>query len=218
MIKKQLHILVSSILAGFCIVIGVLVYLNLLNMGQKIVGSLFFGLGLFGIIHFNLHLYTGKVGAVLDNKPSYLIDLLTCLIGNFIGVIILSLLAKLTRTISPEIIEVATNIVNQKQNDSPLSIFILAFFCGIMIYLACKGHTNCPYTLGKVIFVFLAVAIFILAGFEHCIANAAYYTIAGIFNLKAFGYFLLMILGNALGAIFFDGMMKLKVKLMEKAE
>ena len=182
-------------------------------MDQKLLGSLFFGLGLFAIIHFNLYLYTGKVGAMLDNKPAYLLDLFTCLCGNFIGVILLSLLAKTTRTISPEIIEIATSIVSQKQADNPLSIFILAFFCGIMIYLAVKGHKECPYSLGKVIFVFLAVSIFILAGFEHCIANAAYYTIAGVFNLKAFGYFLLMIIGNGLGAIFFDGLMKLTNKI-----
>ncbi len=211
--RKHLHILISSILAGFCIVIGVLVYLSLLLMNQKIIGSVFFGLGLFGIIHFNLHLYTGKVGAVLDNKPNYFLELLTCLIGNFIGVILLSLLAKATRIVTPEMIELAKGLVLTKQNDNPLSIFVLAIFCGFMIYIACRGHKDCTYSLGKVIFVFLAVAIFILAGFEHCIANAAYYTIAGVFSWKCLWYFILMIVGNGVGAIFFDFLMKLKESL-----
>ena len=216
--RKHLHILVSSMLAGFCIVIGVLVYLSLLLMDQKLVGSVFFGLGLFGIIHFDLHLYTGKVGAVLDNKPKYFLELFTCLIGNFVGVVLLAYLAKLTRIVTPEMISLAQNLVNSKQNDRPFSIFTLAVFCGFMIYIACRGHRECKYSLGKVIFVFLAVSIFILAGFEHCIANAAYYTIAGIFDLKCLWYFILMIVGNGVGAILFDFLMKLKESLGKPKE
>ena len=73
--KHYLKIFISSLLAGFCIVIGASVYLSLLAT-SKIVGSLLFGFGLFVIINFELHLYTGKVGFILDNKPKYLLDLL----------------------------------------------------------------------------------------------------------------------------------------------
>ena len=47
--------------------------------------------------------------------------------------------------------------------------------------------------------VFLCVAIFILCGFEHCIANMYYFSAAGVWSVKTFGYILLMTLGNALG-------------------
>ena len=66
--KKYAYIFLSALLSGFCITIGVCVYLSVVQI-NKIVGSLLFGLGLFGIVHFNLFLYTGKVGNLLDNKP-----------------------------------------------------------------------------------------------------------------------------------------------------
>ncbi|MBE6137929.1 MAG: formate/nitrite transporter family protein [Erysipelotrichaceae bacterium] len=205
--KKYLDIFLSAILSGVCISLGVCVYLSLIATA-KIIGSLFFGLGLFIIIHFKLHLYTGKVGDVLNHSPKYLFDLLICIIGNFVGVLATTSIMKLTR-LNPTLVQEAFKIVETKQADSWYSILILSTLCGVMIYIACKGHEKCEYPLGKVIFCFLAISIFILCGFEHCIANAAYYTLAGIFNLKAFGYFLLMILGNAIGAIFVDGAFKI---------
>ncbi len=205
--KHYLLILLSSIMSGFCITIGASVYLICIPT-NKIVGTLFFSIGLFTIIHFNLWLYTGKVGFTLENKPKYLLDLLTCVIGNFIGVIALTSLLKLTRMAQP-VIEQAKLLVQAKQNDTWYSIFFLSVMCGVMIYLAVKGHQKCEYALGKVLFVFLSVSVFILLSFEHCVANAVYYTYAGYFSWKAFGYFLLMIIGNGLGSIIFDGLLKL---------
>lgn len=205
--KKYLAIFLSSILAGFCIVIGVTAFLSL-RKSNFIAGTLIFGLGLFSIMHCKLYLYTGKVGAVLNNKPKYLLDLLICITGNFIGVITLSFIMKLTR-IAPMLESEALELVTTKQNDSWYSIFILAIMCGIMIYIAVQGHEKSQYTLGKALFCFLAVSAFIISGHEHCIANAAYYTLAGVFNTKALGYFLLMILGNAIGSIGIDGLLKI---------
>ena len=204
--KRYLYVLISAITSGFCITIGASVYLSLIET-NKIVGSLLFGFGLFTIIHFNIHLYTGKVGNVLNKKPIYLIELLICMLGNFIGVIFLSFIIKQTR-IGDNLAIQALKLVEAKQNDTWYSILILATMCGVMIYLAVKGYQKSEYPLGKVIFCFLAISIFILCSFEHCIANAAYYTLAGVFNLKALGYFLLMILGNAIGAIVLDGIFK----------
>lgn len=204
--KKYLSIFISSILSGFFITLGVCVYLTLVST-SKILGSLFFGLGLFAIIHLNLYLYTGKVGAVLDNKPKYILDLCVCLIGNILGVLFLASILKLTRGADMLQAE-ALKIVEIKQKDSWYSIFILSMLCGVMIYLAVVGHRVCPYGIGKVLFCFLAVSIFILCGFEHCVANTAYYTLAGVFDLKALSNFILMILGNAAGAILFDGLIK----------
>ena len=47
----------------------------------------------------------------------------------------------------------------------------------------------------------MGVMAFILCGFEHCVANMFYFSIAGIFSLKVFGYLLIMILGNSIGSI-----------------
>lgn len=210
--KKYLSIFISSTLAGFCIVIGACVFLMLKAKGQEFVGSLCFGLGLFTIIHFGFHLYTGKVSDVLNNKPKYIIDLVVCLIGNIIGVILLTLIIKQTR-LDNTLIAQAQQIVQAKENDSWYSLLILSSLCGVMIYLAVKGHAKCEYPIGKVLFCFLAISIFILCGFEHCVANCSYYTLAGVFNIKVLFKFIIMILGNAIGAIAFDGLLKLMTYL-----
>lgn len=212
--NKYLEILISSILSGILIGIGATIYLMVLPI-NKIVGSLFFGFGLFAIIQFELFLFTGKVGFVLDHKPKYLLDLLVGIIGNFIGIISFCLLMKLTRC-QGTLVEQSINLVELKQNDSWYSILFLSIFCGMMIYLAVQGHKKTPYGIGKAIMCFLGVSIFILCGFEHCIANAAYYTYAGVINWKVIGYFVLMILGNSVGSILLDGLFKLFLYFKKK--
>ena len=57
------------------------------------------------------------------------------------------------------------------------------------------------YDAGKYFAVFLCVTVFILAGFEHCVANMYYFSIAGMWNWKAILYIYIMILGNSTGSI-----------------
>ncbi len=211
--KKYLMIFISAIVSGFLICIGATVYLSMLAGGHgdylaKICGALFFTLGLFAIIHFNTWLYTGKVGYLLDKDYKYFLDLLVCVFGNIMGAIGLAALIGTTR-IGTTLNEQALTLVEQKQADSWYSILILAIMCGVMIYISVKGHQVVEYPIGKVVICFLAIAIFILCGFEHVVANAAYYTYAKVANWKAVGYFALMALGNGIGAVAFDGLLKL---------
>ncbi len=213
---KYLKIFISSLLAGFCIVFGATCFLICATQGTfalKLVGSLMFGIGLFTIIHFGLYLYTGKVAYALDNKPSYILDLIVCIIGNLTGVILLSLLLKSTHIINDNIIALATSLVNSKQSSHWYEILILGSMCGVMIYLAVEGHKVAPYPAGKVLFAFLPISLFILCGFEHVVANACYYTYAGVFSGKVILWFVLMALGNALGSILIHEALKLIKKL-----
>lgn len=207
-------VLVSSFLSGLCIAFGATVYLMCMSYGSeyRFLGAFLFGIGLFTIIHFGFWLYTGKVGKLLDNKPKYILDLIVCLVGNFLGVATVAGLMLLTRQ-AETLRTVATPIVEAKQSDAPYSIFINAVFCGVMIYLAVVGHDFCPYPLGKVLFAFLPIVLFIVVGFEHCVANLAYYMYAGSYSWQGVLNFFIMILGNATGSVAFDGLIKLVIKL-----
>ena len=217
--KRYLYIVVSSILSGFFITIGATVYLCCLKDGNdfnaKIWGSLFFGIGLFSIIQFHTWLYTGKVGQSLDHKPKFLIDLLICCIVNILAVIGLSFLFKLTN-MGQSLRDISNSIVTKKQEAPWYSILITSFGCGMMIYIAVKGQQVCSSQVGKIILVFFSVSVFILAGFDHVIANASYYTYAGYFDSKTILYFILMAIGNGLGSVFLDGLLKLQNYLRPK--
>ena len=85
-----------------------------------------------------------------------------------------------------------------KLEDSLSGILILAFFCGMLMYIAVDGYKS----KGNPVILFLGVSVFILAGFEHCIANMFYFTVAGVWSLKALVYILVMTLGNSAGGMF----------------
>lgn len=189
----------SAILAGVCISLGGAVYLSLDN---KIVGSILFTVGLFVICTMGLNLFTGKVCYVFDNKPDYVIDVIIIWLGNLAGTFLSARLQLLTRY-GTNLSDKAKGICGTKLGDNLLSIFILAVFCNIMIYIGVEGYKSIKHEIGKYISLFLGVVIFILCGFEHCIANMYYYTMADVWSINSLFYLIVMTIGNAVGGIIF---------------
>jgi formate/nitrite transporter FocA (FNT family) len=144
---------------------------------------------------------------VLDNKPKYILEVLTCFIGNVVGGFLLSSLIAQTSIIDI-LRERCQQLVEIKLNSSWYSILIMSMLCGVMIYLSVEGHKRAKYNLAKTIFAFMPIMLFILCGFEHVIANVTYFTYAGVFSAKALLYFFLMFIGNALGSILFALLLK----------
>lgn len=202
-VKRFADILLRAIATGFAIGIGGVVYLSCDN---KYIGAFLFGTGLFVILSFGFNLFTGKVGYAVENKPSYLIDLAVIWLGNLIGTVITALLILCTRISG--IGEKAQAICDVKLGDTLASNFILAFFCGMLMFIAADGYKNINNSAGKMLAIFLPVVVFILSGFEHCVANMFYFTIAQVWSLKTFGYLIVMSLGNAVGGIFIPLMRK----------
>lgn len=196
--KKYFDYFVKGLYAGIMIGIGGIAYLAISN---KMVGSFIFSLGLLTVCMYQLNLYTGKIGYVLVNKMNYLLELFVSLVGNLFGTFIVGSVMRFTRFQS--YVDTAKNIVDMKLNDSWYSIFILAVFCGIIMYIAVNNFKTQKSEIGKYIGIFMGVMAFILCGFEHCIANMFYFSIAGVFSFKMLFYLFLMILGNSVGSILF---------------
>lgn len=195
--KHNIEILIKSILAGIMIGIGGTIYLSL---DDKIVGSILFAIGLFIIVVYSFNLYTGKIGYLINNfNKKYIRELIITLIGNFIGTLFVGFILKYTR-IYTMISEKAKTLADIKLNDTLISILILSFFCGILMYLAVNTYKEVK-DIGKYLAVFLGVIVFILCGFEHCIANMYYFSVSSTWSLNKLLYLLVMILGNSLGGI-----------------
>ncbi len=194
--KKYLDFLIKGFYAGILISIGGIAYLAIEN---KVVGSFIFSFGLLTVCMYSFNLYTGKVGYILVNKIDYLIELLLSLVGNLLGTFTIGTLMRFTRF--QNYIDTATNIVNVKLNDNILSLFILAIMCGMIMYIAVNNYKKENDVIGKYMTIFMGVMAFILCGFEHCVANMFYFSIAGTFSLKVFAYLLVMILGNSVGSV-----------------
>lgn len=194
--NKNIITLIKAIYAGIFIGIGGTVYLALDN---KVIGSILFSIGLLTICIYNMNLYTGKIGYIIERKKGYITELLITLIGNFIGTSLTGLTVRLTRY--QNYIDKAKSLVDIKLNDNLLSIFILSIFCGILMYIAVNNYKKETNTLSKYILIFFSVVVFILSGFEHCIANIFYFAVSLSINTKVLLYLLIMIIGNSLGSI-----------------
>jgi len=194
--KEKFRILLRAILSGVMISIGGCVYLML---DRSPLGAFLFGIGLFMICVHGYNLYTGKIGYLIDNKLGYIIELIITLLGNLIGTIMCGYVLSLTR-IGETLNERASIICNIKLNDSVLSIFILSIFCGILMYLAVSLFKKIN-DFGKYVAVFICVTVFILCGFEHCVANMFYFSAAKMFSWKVVLYLYVMIMGNSVGSI-----------------
>lgn len=189
--------IISGCLAGAAIALGGTAFLSLEN---RVLGALFFCVGLFSVCTMGFKLFTGKVCYVFERDRSYALDLIPIWLGNLAGAWITAFLESQTRA-GAALSERAAAICDAKLNDSLPSIFILALFCNICIYIAVEGYGKNPHELGKYLALIFGVMVFILCGFEHCVANMYYFSMAGAWSLKAFGYLLVMTAGNALGGV-----------------
>ena len=195
-IKNYVDYLIKGIYAGILIGIGGCVYLS---VKDPVAGSFLFSLGLLTICIYGMNLYTGKIGYILVNKIEYVYELLISLLGNLMGAFLVGKLMLLTRyaTIQKRAVE----ITSLKLNDNLLSIFVLSIFCGMLMYIAVNNYKKENNEIGKYIGIFMCVMVFILCGFEHCVANMFYFSVASVWSFKTLLYVIIMILGNSVGSI-----------------
>lgn len=201
---KNLRTFLDAVLAGIAIAIGGTVFLS---CESKFVGASLFAVGLLAVCTLGLNLYTGKVCYVLDNPPAYLLQCALIWLGNLVGTGVTGLLIRCTRLTS--VVEKGWELSQVKLNDNLLSIFILAIFCNMMIYLAVENYKNNPHEVGKYMAIYFGVVVFIMAGFEHCVANMFYFAVGGHWSLKMLGYLVVMTLGNAVGGLVFPVLKKI---------
>ena len=201
--NNNFKILVRGILAGILISIGGTIYLL---CESKMLGAFLFSIGLFTICCYGFNLYTGKIGYIVDKDLSYLKELGLTLVGNLIGTVSCGYLLHLTRS-GEKLIEIARSICDVKLSDSLMSIFILSIFCGIIMYLAVDLFKRLK-DFGRYVGIFMGITVFILAGFEHCVANMFYFSVANAWSLNTILYVFMMIIGNSVGSIVLALLMK----------
>ena len=186
----KMKILIKSIYAGVMIAVGGTVYLSVEN---KLAGSLLFSFGLLTIVTQGFCLYTGKIGFVRQIRD--LPDMVIIIVGNYIGTF-LTALAVTGAGLPVSSLELA----DKKLDYHPGSILLLSMLCGVMMYLAIDNYNKSK----NIVFIIAPVMIFILSGFEHSIADMFYFNLAGVHSLKSYGYLIIMLVGNGIGAKLFD--------------
>ncbi len=207
MVKNVMKEFLLAILAGAAIAIGGTVFLSLCDQGiiAKIIGSVMFAVGLYAIVLNGLFLYTGKIGYVVNEKPKYIVTLLTTWLGNLAGTFISARLILLTKFGAP-LRDAAHSLCEGKISQTVAGAFVLAIFCGMLMFIAVDGYKQSKNPL----ILLLCVSVFILCGFEHCVANMFYFSIGEAWSVKALGYLIIMTAGNSVGGILIPLVKKIK--------
>lgn len=178
----------KALLAGILIGLGAYAYISLFNE-NKFLGACLFSLGLISIFHLQADLYTGKIGQFPRIKIGSLVIML---LFNFIGI---SLLA-ITILGNSQLTEICVKIASKKIENSWLMALVMAFLCGMTIQLAVDIKKEGP------IVTIMCIMLFILCGFEHCVANVFYFIGSGLFRWEYILYTVIYIIGNSCGGIF----------------
>jgi len=178
---------IRAVAAGVMIGIAGAVYLA---VGPPL-GAILFSLGLILICARGYNLYTGKIGYI--QKPKEAIDMWIYIGGNALG----TWLVATTQTIS------TTDLIIAKLAMPWWLTLIKAIGCGILMYLAVdiyKQGYRVYEQLSRYIGIIVCIPAFILAGFEHSIADMFYIWLGGIYDWRVLEFICIVILGNAIGA------------------
>lgn len=158
----------KSIAAGIMIGIGSIVKLSYEN---NLVGAVLFSIGLFIICSFDFYLYTGKIGYALSKERLEASRYILIWIGNLFGCLMAVLPYRMFVDDKSNIIE---NMMNNKLLQSGIERIILAFMCGVLMYLAVNNFKTGKTDFSKIFGVVICVSTFIICGFEHSIADICY--------------------------------------------
>lgn len=171
-----------AVLAGILVGIGVVVNSSVDN---RYIGAMLFSFALLTIIKCSLNLYTGKIGFYQSQKPG---NLAVMLCFNLVGVLFPTLGVALCRESVYEAIVTASAV---KFGNTVVQLLVYGILCGVLMFVA-------VYAKDTVITVF-CIMIFILSGFEHCIADFIYLVLN--FSPEHLVKFAVIILGNSVGSI-----------------
>lgn len=216
--NSPLRYITSAIIAGFFIVVAIIlsnitaaVFYKSSPELSKFLGSILFPIAIILIVFVGGDLFTGNnmtmAFGLYNNKVKFSSALRVCImsyIGNFIGTFILGGLLVLSGCASEVLTDYYSAIIPGKLELDPLTLFIRGVLCNYLVCLAVFIGTRMKTESGKLVVMFCIITAFVIAGFEHCIANMGIFTIAafllgGLPTQEVINNFIFVTLGNIFG-------------------
>lgn len=161
----------------------------------KLLGACIFPAGLIMVVFTGSELFTGNnllVIPVLARRVSLRLlvkNWVLVYIGNFIGAVLVALLVVYGHTLDLFGGAAAASVVSAAQAKVALSFgdsLLRGILCNLLVCLAVWMAMAADDAAGKILAIFFPILLFVLCGFEHCVANM-YYIPAGIFAAAEYG-------------------------------
>lgn len=183
---------IRAIMAGFFIVVATILsnvsaavlYPTYPQFG-KLLGSFLFSIAIVLIVFIGGELFTGNnmtmaMGAY--NRECSISDVIkvwaVSYIGNFIGAFLLSAIFIGSGASHQILVDYYNSFVQAKLAAAPVQLVLRGMMCNFMVCLAVLTGTRMKSESGKLIVMFCVIMAFVVAGFEHCIANMGTFSIA----------------------------------------
>lgn len=208
-----------GILAGMYIAMGGAASTIINSLGQgfnpqitRLLVGLTFTIGIVAVVVGGAELFTGNIlmfGATLDKRTklgTLLYNWLKIFVYNFIGALLFAIIIYYSNILSDGTKELFVNIFNAKTSQGFFELFIKGIGCNLLVCLSVWLASASKEITAKVFASAFPVAIFVICGFEHCVANMFYLPIAmlisGTFDLAAMFHNLIPVtLGNIAGGM-----------------
>ncbi len=189
--KRFIILLVQGFLAGLYIAIGAIGSLKLSasitdpGIGNFL-GALVFPLGIIAIILMQAELYTSDCMVMTAvyagrTKISKIIRILCLIIAsNLIGAIFAAFFTRISGIFDGAVIQLIIDKALHKVHMPIGQLFSSAILCNIIVCTGVCLAYSCKEEITKIVVLWLAIAVFVLSGTEHVVANM-YYLFTALF-------------------------------------
>lgn len=161
----------------------------------KLLSSIFFSIAIILVVFIGGELFTGNnmvMAMGVYTKTCKISELLKVwlfsYVGNFIGAFVIAGLLVASHSSRQLLMDYYESFIYAKLDATPMELFVRGILCNFLVCLAVYVGMKLKSESGKMIMMFCIITAFVLAGFEHCVANM------GTFSI---GYMLLGDIGTA---------------------
>lgn len=180
--KKNSIVFVSAMLAGLFIGLGYTGYLIVSGVMAdaavgKVVGALLFPVGLLLVLIAGADLFTGNTLVTMAwyKKEIKLGDVAKNLsivwLGNLVGALFLVVLVYYSNTFTGSIAEGVMHLAEKKVHLNMVELLTRSTLCNILVAITVYMSYAAKDVTGKVIISYIPIWLFVITGFEHCVAN-----------------------------------------------
>lgn len=219
--NSPLQYFMAAIIAGFFIVVATVlsnvtaaVFYEKSPEVAKFLGAFLFSIAIVLIVFIGGELFTGNnmtmAMGVYNKKVTWgnaFKVWVFSYIGNFIGAFVLGGLVVMSGCAKGILTTYYEAIIPGKLELDPLTLFVRGILCNYLVCLAVFVGKKMETEIGKLVVMFCVITAFVIAGFEHCIANMGTFTIAGFLLgglpvKELIMSFVFVTLGNIVGGAF----------------
>lgn len=161
----------------------------------KLVNALIFPAGLIMVILAGSELFTGNsliILSVLEKKVTMkemFKNWMVVYAGNLVGSLCIAFLivqARIPDLFSEQLAQTMINTASAKTQIVFLQAIVKGILCNMLVCISVWVATSSKQVPGKILALYLPIAVFVLCGFEHSVANM-YCIPAGIFTSLEYG-------------------------------